>query len=93
MKAKTFKEANVKYAEEQEEYQTLPALKTDQGQVLTCWSLSLWERLYMLFSGRFWLLMIVPGKDALQPILPFVRKGMMVKKVKKPKKVQTEEGQ
>lgn len=55
MKPIEFKGANTKYAEEQEEYQTLPAHRTKDGQVTTCWKLTLKERIKLLFKGRIYL--------------------------------------
>ncbi len=53
-----FKECNITLAEDQDEYFNLPAFKddTDKGHILTCWNLSFWERLKILFRGQMWLL-------------------------------------
>lgn len=57
MKPIRFKEQNVIYAENQDEYQPLPALKTndDMGTVVSCWELSFKERLRVLFTGKIWM--------------------------------------
>ena len=57
MKPIKFKECNVNFAENQDEYNTLPAFRnnTTQGEVITCWKLSFKERLKVLFFGCVWL--------------------------------------
>ncbi|RKT01084.1 hypothetical protein [Chryseobacterium defluvii] len=40
MKAIEFKEQNVVFAENQPEYLSLPAFKSEEGDVVTCWELS-----------------------------------------------------
>ena len=54
MKPVKFKHQNVVFAEDQPEYQPLPALKINslEGFVITCWKLSFRERLRILFLGR-----------------------------------------
>lgn len=56
MKPIKFKEQNVIYAENQDEYQPLPALKCndDMGTVVSCWKLSGKERIKLLFTGKVW---------------------------------------
>lgn len=57
MKAVKFKHQNVVFAENQPEYQSLPALRIDspEGIVISCWKLSLKERIKIVFTGRVWL--------------------------------------
>ena len=57
MKPIKFKEVNVTYAKDQPEYQPLPAFKNNslEGEVISCWRLSLKERIRVLFTGRIWL--------------------------------------
>lgn len=58
MKPVKFKEVNVTFAEDQPEYQPLPAFvdrNSPQGEVVTCWKLSFRERLRVLFKGEIWL--------------------------------------
>lgn len=56
MKPINFPEATIKIAEDQPEYQTLPSLVRDgpEGEVISCWQLSFWERLQILFVGKLW---------------------------------------
>ena len=56
MKPTTFKHQNVVYAKDQPQYQPLPALRLDtpEGQVISCWKMSFYERLRVLFTGRIW---------------------------------------
>lgn len=51
-----FPESNVVYGQFQKEYKPLPAMRVDgpAGDVITCWNLSLFERLKVLFSGEVW---------------------------------------
>jgi len=57
MKPVKFKESNVVFAKDQPEYMPLPAFKakTPQGEVVSCWNLSLRERIRVLFNGKIWL--------------------------------------
>ena len=55
MKPIKFKEQNIGVAETQDEYVNLPAYKDDDGVIVSCWDLSLSERLRVLFSGKLWL--------------------------------------
>ncbi len=63
-----FKEQNCTYAENQPEYLTLPAFKADgpEGLVISCWKLSLIERLRILFKGKLWV-MLMTFKKPLTP--------------------------
>jgi hypothetical protein len=60
MKAIEFEHQNTVFAENQEEYENLPALvlHTRDGEVITCWHLSLKERLRVLFLGRVWMCLL-----------------------------------
>lgn len=71
MKPVKFKEQNTTYAENQPEYLPLPAHKTEDGQVISCWQLSLRERVKMLFSGKLWL-RVLTFNGPLQPLAPDV---------------------
>lgn len=57
MKPVKFKHQNVEFAKDQDEYNTLPALRIDspQGEVISCWKVSFKERIKVLFFGRVWL--------------------------------------
>lgn len=62
----------VKIAESQDQYQTLPALPVDGGQYLvTRWRLTWRERVQLLFEGTFYLSVWTFGQP-LQPLLPDV---------------------
>lgn len=70
MKAIKFKGVNTIYAESQDEYFNLPALKfpnDPKGLVITCWKLNFWERLRVLFLGKIWASQLTFNND-LQPI-------------------------
>ena len=56
MKPVNFPEQNVVFAENQPEYLPLPAYKEDsqQGQVISCWKLSIKERITLLIKGHLW---------------------------------------
>lgn len=75
MKPIYFKEVNVEYAKDQPEYNTLPAHKVDseRGEVITCWNLSLKERLSILFFGKIWLCLLSFNKP-LTPIFMTTKK-------------------
>jgi hypothetical protein len=56
-----------KFAENQQEYITLPAWVGPDGMVVTRWSLSWAERLRILFGGSLWLSVLTFNKP-LQPV-------------------------
>lgn len=57
MRAIKFKDANVDFAKNQDEYHTLPALRIgdDNDTIITCYKLTFWERFRVLFKGRIWM--------------------------------------
>ena len=69
-----FPECNVTYAEDQPEYRPLPALKKEDGEIVTCWQPSIRERLKILFTGRIWLSVLTFNKP-LQPLLMSANKS------------------
>lgn len=76
MKAIKFKESNVVFAEDQEEYKSLPALKLDDemGNIISCWELSFKERVIILFTGKMWLNLCMFGKPLTPSLLAVKRK-------------------
>ena len=62
-----FEECNCTFAENQPEYLPLPAHKSKDGIVTSCWGLSLRQRLRLLFSGRMFLQIMTFNKP-LQPL-------------------------
>ena len=76
MKPIKFKYCNVVYAENQPEYQNLPALKleTDNGEIISCWKLSFKERLIILFTGKMWLSLLSFNKPLTPSFLSVNRK-------------------
>lgn len=71
MKPINFPEQNMVIAENQDEYLSLPAFRSDDGTVVSCWKLSLLERLKVLFTGKMYLQILTFG-GALQPQLPSI---------------------
>lgn len=73
MKIVDFKKRNVIFAENQPEYNPLPAWRgpIPECEVISCWKLSLWERIRILFTGVLWLRQLTFGQP-LQPQLPQV---------------------
>ena len=64
-----FPEANVVFGEGQPEYQPLPAVVgLFNGEVITCWRPSLWERVKLLWTGRVWVHQLTFG-GRLQPLI------------------------
>jgi len=57
---------NAVYAREQAPYLPLPAHNGRGGRVTTCWSLTMRDRLRVLFTGRVWWQQLTYGKP-LQP--------------------------
>lgn len=68
-----FKESNVTFAKDQKEYLPLPAYRSREGQVVSCWHLSFWERLRLVFTGRLWITMLT-FNHPLQPLRPSVER-------------------
>jgi len=66
MKIVKFKEVNSNYAKDQPEYNTLPAHRTVDGQVTSCWKLSFLERLQVLITGRVYFTLMT-FNNPLQP--------------------------
>ena len=70
----TFPQSNVVYAKDQPEYLPLPAHKSAEGIVTSCWKLNFKERLKVLWSGKiFWRQMTF--NQPLQPIKPTLKFG------------------
>lgn len=69
MKPVKFKEQNVIYAEDHPIYQPLQALKikSAEGQVISCWKLSLNEQIRIFFTGRIWVSLMSFN----EPLTPF----------------------
>ena len=62
-----FEQSNVVYAKDQPEYLPLPAHRSEEGCVSTCWRLSWKERLNLLLHGRLFLSVLTFNKP-LQPL-------------------------
>lgn len=61
MKPIKFEEQNIVFAEDQPQYQPLPAFRNNDsefGEVVSCWQLTLRERLKILFTGKIWLCLL-----------------------------------
>jgi hypothetical protein len=71
MKPVTFKEHNVIFAKDQKEYLPLPAYKAPDGTVVSCWKISLMERVKVLVFGRLWLSQLT-FNSLLQPQRPSI---------------------
>ena len=66
MKPVKFKESNVIYAESQAEYLQLPACRKESGEVISCWKLTICEKIKIVFTGKLWLRVLTFNKP-LQP--------------------------
>ena len=49
-----FKEKNIVIAKDQPPYLPLPAYRTKDGEVTSCWGLNFRERIKLLFTGRIY---------------------------------------
>lgn len=76
MKPIKFKHQNVVFAENQDEYLNLPALKLDSGEVISCWKMSFKERLTVLFTGKVWLSLLSFNKPLTPSLLSINRKEL-----------------
>ncbi|MFA5723971.1 MAG: hypothetical protein WC979_06955 [Candidatus Pacearchaeota archaeon] len=69
MKPIYFIQCNIIYAKDQPPYIPLPAHKTEDGQVTSCWGFSWKERLRILFGAKvYWRQLTF--NNALQPVRP-----------------------
>lgn len=50
-----FKEQNVVFGKDQKEYELLPALMFENGEVVSCWKLSWKEVIRLIFTRKIWL--------------------------------------
>jgi hypothetical protein len=69
MKPIYFKEHTIVYSTYQPQYIPLPAYRSPGGEVITCWRLSTWECLRLLFTRKLWLRQLT-FNTSLQPQLP-----------------------
>ena len=78
MKPIEFKHQNIVYAKDQPEYQPLPALKlkTNEGQVICCWKMSLKERLKGLITGNIWVSLMSFNKPLTPHLISVNRKDV-----------------
>ena len=79
MKLTNFPEQTVVIAKDQPQYNPLPAYKfkdDPQGRIACCWSLSLRERIAVLFGGRIWH-QILTFNQPLQPQLLSIDKPVL----------------
>ena len=68
MEAVNFKESNVVFAENQDEYKSLPAYIDNNGVVVTCWKLSEEEIKNINETGRIYLETLT-FNNPLQPVM------------------------
>jgi len=67
MKPIEFPEQTTVIAKDHPTYLPLPAHVAADGEVVTCWRLSTWERLKVLWTGRLWL-QILTFNNPIQPL-------------------------
>ena len=75
MKPIKFEGQNCTYAEDQPEYLPLPAYKTKDGKVVSCWEFSFREKLKLLFGHKLFL-WVSTFNAPLQPLLPMISKDL-----------------
>jgi len=76
-----FPEQNTMVAKDQPEYLDLPAYwsPASDGEVISCWRLTFWERIRVLLTGRLWLRQLT-FHERLQPQLPQIERPFGEKK-------------
>jgi len=79
MKPVKFKGHNIVFAENQPEYLPLPAFKSDEGVVVTCWELTFKERVKAFLTGRFYFQQLT-FNSPLQPQLPSIENPLVFPK-------------
>ena len=70
------REHEIVIAKDQPEYLPLPAIRTVDGQVITRWQLTLWERFRLLFGGSLFLRQLT-FNTPLQPQSPSVEEPQL----------------
>lgn len=65
------------FAKDQPEYRQLPAIRLDDGTVITRWRLTWRERLRVLWTGSIWLDILTFNRP-LQPLRPSVEHPQLV---------------
>jgi len=71
MKPVEFKEQNVVFAKDQPEYLPLPAYKSQEGQVISCWQLDEADKQLIAQTGVIYI-SVHTFNNPLQPIRPSV---------------------
>ena len=66
MEILSFKEQNTIIAKNQQPYLPLPAHRTEDGEVTSCWGLSFKERVRLLFTGKIYFTLLTFN----QPLQP-----------------------
>ena len=78
MEAIKFKECNVDFAKNQEEYKTLPAFAdTKNGVVTTCYKLSLKDLIKIIFTRKIWLSLLTFNKPLTPQLLSVNKKDVI----------------
>lgn len=73
----SFPQANRIYAKDQREFLALPAY-SDARETISCWRLTWWERVLVLFRGRLWWRQLNFGKP-LQAQSPSIQSPFLTK--------------
>jgi hypothetical protein len=81
MKPIKFKEQNIIFAENQPEYQQLPAFKnnTTQGEVISCWKLTIYERIKLLITGKLYVELLTFNKPLTPSYLTVNKSDLFIK--------------
>jgi hypothetical protein len=78
MKIAKFKECNLTVAEKQPQYQPLPVYKREDGLVVSCWKLSCWEKIKVLFTGKVYVGLLTFNKPLQPQLLSLNKKKFIV---------------
>ena len=79
MKAIKFAEQNITFAESQPQYTPLPALRTVEGEVISCWQLSEEELVEVQKTGLVYISQLTFNHGPLQPIYLTTKKEEIIK--------------
>jgi hypothetical protein len=75
MKPVEFPESNTVFAKDQPQYLQLPAHRSNDGVVTSCWELTWKEKFAILVGGKLWLQQLTFNKP-LQPQRPSIVKPL-----------------
>jgi len=81
MKPIKFPEQNTVFAKNQPRYTPLPAFQEEGGDgvVVSCWKLSFWDKIRVLFGANLWVSLMMFGKPLTPSVFSFKKSDHLIK--------------